>query len=231
MSDLRVKAGTSSVALGDSDATMVDVRGTRDGAMFTAPWLTALAMEGRCFAMSTGVGTTPDSIATAYATTKPNAYVTVPTGTTIIPVFIEVTHEDTSTAQAVNMYAVASTVRDTSPTATAVTIYNMRSDAPIKSLCTAKSAVTTGTTPYDTSGNFIEFWRGSAGMVEDSYAGVTAATSELNIRSQWCVRDNPCPPVIVGPGSLSVYDKHDIAATETGWITIIWAEVPSTSIV
>ena len=230
MSDLRVKTGTSSVALGDGDGTPVDVRGTRDGAMFTAPWLTALALEGRCFAINTGAGSTPDTFTTDYTATKPDAYIAVPPGTTIIPVFIEVFHEDTDAAGVVDLMAVLSSTRDTSAGATAETIYNMRTDAPVKSNCTAGSAVTTGTSPL--SGNYVEFWRGSAGMVEDAFNGSTAQTSELNCRTTWDIRRALVPPVIVGSGSLSVFASNDTGATAvTGWITVIWAEIPSNSIV
>lgn len=232
MSDLRIKTGTSSVSLGNSDGTPVDVRGTRDGAMFTAPWITAHALEGRCFAMNTGVGSTPDVFTNGYTNTKPDAYVTVPAGTTIIPVLIEVTQEDSSTAGVIDCMAIASTVADTSPSGTAVTVYSMRMDVPFKSLCTATATVSTGTTPYDTSGNFIEFWRGSAGMVEDAYATLgLAQTSGLNIRTQWCVRDCPAPPVIVGPGSVSVHVSNNAGSSTSGWITIVWVEVPTNSIV
>ena len=233
MADLRVKTGTSSVALGNSDGTMVDVRGTRDGAIFTAPWLTALALEGRCFGVNTGTGTAPDSLAKiAWDATKPDAYITVPAGTTIIPVYIEICFEDTDTASAtvaVDCMATLSSVVDTSPGGTGKTPYNMRTDAPRKSNCTCKATVSTGTTPY--TGNFLEFWRGTAGMVEDGYAGATAQTSELNSRTMWCIKDAVAPPVIVGTGSLSVWAGQHGTDACTGWITIIWAEVPSISIV
>ncbi len=230
MTDLRIKAGTSSVALGNSDQTMVDVRGTRDGAMFTAPWLTALALEGRCFGINTGTGTSPDTFTTDYTATKPDAYIAVPAGTTIIPVYIEVVNEDTDVAGVVDCMAVLSSTRDTSPSGTGLTSHNMRTDDPIQSKCTCTATVSTGTTPL--SGNFIEFWRGTAGMVEDGFAGPTAQTSELNSKTSWSISEALVPPIIVGSGSLSVFASNDVGASAvTGWITIIWAEVPSNSIV
>ena len=231
MTDLRIKSGVSSVDRGVSDATPVDVRGTRDGAMFIAPWLTALALEGRCFGINTGTGTTPDGLGAAYDATKPDAYITVPAGTTIIPVFIEVTIEDSDTVQPniIDCMAVLSSVADTATTSTPVTIYNMRTDAPITSNCTAVSVVTAnGTTPL--TGNFLEFWRGTAGTMQDAFNDGNAATSELNTRTAWNVGQATIPPIIVGSGSLSVYAAKPGAGV-TGWITVIWAEVPSTSIV
>jgi len=227
MADLRVKTGTSAVVYGDNDTTPVDVRATRDGAMFTVPWLTGLALEGRCFGINVGADTTPLAFTAGFTATKPEAYITVPTGTTIIPVLIEVAMEDTSSISVIDCVATLSAVIDTSPGGNSLTIHNMRTDKPRKSLCTATSIVTTGTAPY--TGNFLEFWRGTAGVVPDGYNSATAQTSELNSKTSWCVSDALAPPVIVGPGSLSVWCS--LADGTTGWIIVIWAEVPSNSIV
>lgn len=231
MADLRIKSGTSSVAYGSDDSSLVEIRGTRDGAMVTAPWLTALALEGRCFGMNTGTGGSPDTFIDAYQATKPDAYIAVPAGTTIIPVYIEISWEDTDVdvTNPMHCMAVLSSVVDTSAGGTPVTSRNMRTDAPIKSLCKCTATVSTGTTPL--TGNFLEFWRATAGLTPDSFAGSTAQTAENNSRSVWCITDALVPPVIVGAGSLSVHAGKDVTSAITGWITIIWAEVPSNSIV
>ena len=169
MADLRIKRAVSSVAHGNSDGTMVDVRGTRDGAMFTASWLTALALEGRCFCMNTATASSPDTFTTAYAATTPDAYIYVPPGTSIIPVNIEVVFEDTDYEAAVDVIALLSSTSDSSPGNTSVTIHNMRTDDPIQSNCTAAATVDgVGSTPL--AGNFLEFWRGSAGFQDDDFS-------------------------------------------------------------
>ncbi len=231
MADLRVKSGTSSVAYGSDDSSLVEVRGTRDGAVFTAPWITALALEGRCFGMNTATGSSPDTFVDAYQAAKPDAYIAVPAGTTIIPVYIEISWEDTDvdTAKPMDCMAVLSSVVDTSAGGTSVTPHNMRTDAPIKSNCTCTATASTGTTPL--TGNFLEFWRATAGLTPDSYASSTMQTAENNSRSVWAIGDALVPPVIVGSGSLSVHANKDVTTGITGWITIIWAEVPSNSIV
>lgn len=230
MADLRIKTGTSSVSLGTGDGTQVDVRGTRDGAMFTAPWLTALALEGRCFGINIGTGTTPVQSTTAWVATTPDLYIYVPPGTTLIPVFIEATWEDTDGAGIWDVVATASAIGDVSPGGNSLTIHNMRTDKPISSNCTAVSIASSLTTQY--SGNFIEFWRGTAGFAADAFNSATAQTSELSTRTAWNVKDALCPPVIVGEGSLGVWITNAVGATGvTGWATIIWAEVPSNSIV
>lgn len=227
MAELRIKAGTSSIALGNSDRTMVDVRGTRDGAMFTAPWLTALAIEGRCFGVNTGVASTPDAFNDAWLVTEPDMLITVPSGTTIIPVNIEVSWEDSSTAEVVDVYACLSSVFDQVTTDDDLTIMNMRTDAPRKSLCNAVAVVTgaTATTLY--TGNFLEFWRGTAGYAEDAFDRSAAPKSGLNSKANWNIRNALVPPVIVGEGSLSIW----VSGTSIdGWIAVIWAEIPSNSI-
>ncbi len=230
MSNFRVKTGTTAVLHGTSDGTQVDIRGTRDGAMFTAPWLTALALEGRCFGINIGTGTTPVQFTTAWVATTPDLYVYVPPGTTIVPVFVEATWEDTDSVGVMDVMALASATGDSSPGGNALTIHNMRTDKPVKSNCTAISIASTLTSPY--AGNYIEFFRGTAGMAADAFNGSAAQTSDLNIRTAWNVRDALAPPVIVGPGSLSIWATNSVGATGvTGWATTIWAEVPSNSIV
>jgi len=226
MSDLRLRRQTSSVTRLSDDDRWMDLRGTRDGSMITADWLTAMALEGRCFGCNTGVDTSPDTFTAAYDATKPDILVTVPSGTTIIPVFIQVNMEDTGTVAVVDIVAVASSVYDAAYTGTALTIYNMRMDAPYASLCTAAAVISAnGTTPL--SGNFVEFWRGTGGLAEDAFDGNATPTNELISRTAWNVKDSLVPPVIVGQGSLNIYAG---AQAGKGFITAIWVEVPSTSI-
>ncbi len=226
MSDLRIRREVSSVTRGTSDDKWMNVRGTRDGSMVTCDWFTGMAMEGRAFGINTGVDTSPDTFNAAYAAAEPDILITVPSGTTIIPVFIQVNMEDTGTAAVVDIVAVASSVYDAATTSDDLTIKNMRMDAPNSSLCSAVAVVTgTGTTPL--TGNYVEFWRGAGGIAADAFNGNTTPTSELITRTAWNVKDSLVPPVIVGQGSLNVYAS---AQGGLGYITVIWVEVPSTSI-
>lgn len=226
MSDLRIKQEVSSVTRLTDDDQWMNLRGTRDGAMVSADWLTAMALEGRCYGINTGVDTSPDTFNAAYAAAEPDILVTVPSGTTIIPVFIQVNFEDTGTVDVLDVVAVASSVYDAATTSDALTIYNMRMDAPNSSLCSAVAVVTgSGTTPL--TGNFIEFWRGTAGKNADAFNGNTTPTTELVPRTAWNIKDSLVPPVIVGEGSLNIYAAGQAGV---GFITVIWVEVPSNSI-
>ncbi len=226
MSDLRIRRQVSSVTRLTDDDRWMNLRGTRDGAMISADWLTAMALEGRCFGINTGVDTSEDVFTAAYDATKPDILVTVPTGTTIIPVMIQVNFEDTGTVDIMDVVAVASSVYDAATTDDDLTIYNMRMDAPYSSNCQAVAVVSAnGTTPL--TGNFVEFWRGIGGKAEDAFNGSITPTNELVSRTAWNVKDSLVPPVIVGQGSLNVYAS---AQAGKGFITAIWVEVPSTSI-
>jgi len=227
MSDLRIKRETSSVTRMTDDDHWMNLRGTRDGSMITADWLTAMALEGRCFGANSGVDATAVTHNAAYSATQPDFAVLVPSGTTMIPVNIQINLEDTGSAAILDVCALASSAYDVTGVGdTDLTVYNMRMDAPRTALCSATATITSGmTSPY--SGNFIEFWRGVAGFAEDAWAGTATPTNELVTRCAWNVKDSLVPPVIVGEGSLSVWAS---GTTAIGFITVIWVEVPSTSI-
>ena len=227
MSDLRIKREVSSVTRYTDDDQWMNLRGTRDGAMVSADWLTAMALEGRCFGCNTGTGTSPDTFNPAYTDGQQDLYLPVPSGTTIIPVFIEVCFEDTGSADVMDVVAVASSTYDDATTEHSnPTVYNMRMDAPHTSAITAMAVISSGGTAC-LAGNFIEFWRGVAGKAEDAFTGHATPTNELVTRTAWNVKDSLVPPVIVGEGSLSVYASSQAGI---GFITAIWVEVPSTSI-
>jgi len=227
MSDLRIRRQVSAVTRGTDDDKWMNLRGTRDGAMISADWLTAMAFEGRCYGVNSGTDTQAVTHNPVYAATEPDMLITVPSNTTIIPVMIQVNLEDTSTAAVLDIMAVATSVYDATTTDTDLTIYNMRMDAPNTSLCQVVATVTSTSAATPLSGNFIEFWRGVAGFAEDAFASNITPTNELITRASWNVKDSLVPPVIVGEGALYIY----MSGTKSiGFITAIWVEVPSTSI-
>jgi len=228
MSDVRVVREVSSVTRNTSDGALRALRGTRDGAAFSADWYLAHALEGRAYAINTATASTPDTL-TANAgllVAQQDAYITIPSGTTVIPVLIEISLEDLGSAGACDICACASTTVDTAVSATSVTIMNMRTDAPQSSLCTAYSVVSgNGTSPY--SGTYYDFWRGYSGDAPDQFNSSAAQTNNLLSRTTWEASKTMCPPIITGAASLSVYATFTAGK---GWITIVWVEIPSSSI-
>lgn len=228
MSDVRITREVSSVSRGTSDGPLRSLRGTRDGAVFTADWYLAAALEGRAFGVNHGTGTDPVTTnAGALIVAEPDLIVQVPADTTIIPVYLEYAIEDTATGGPVEVVAVASSAatQATSP-GTGLTIYNMRTDAPITSNCTASRTNTSGVTPY--TGNFIEFYRGYAGDATDQHGSNTAQTVNSATRAHWSASDTMVPPIMTGVSQIGVYM---VGSGLTGWITLIWVEMPSNSIV
>ena len=218
---------TSSISV-SSEGADVYVRAMRDGTLLQMPWLTAKAIEGKVFAAHVGLMTTPTTFSPTIDAAMPDLLVTVPSGTTIIPVYLSVGFEDTGAAQVLDVFACASSVYDNSVTGTANVIQNMRTDKPVGgSQCTAYSVVTAnGTDPE--SGNYVEFWRPLAGFGEDGFNGSTAPTNNQVSFSKWSIGDCVVPPVIVGNGSLNVYAA---AQAGTGYIVAIWVEEPSANLI
>jgi len=231
MSDVRVVREVSSVSRGTSDGDLMGLRGTRDGAVFSADWFLAAALEGRAFGVNVGTASSPVTFnAGAIVATEPDVCVTVPAGTTIIPVLIEYALEDTGTeGTAMDIVALASSLGTQVITAgDAKTIHNMRTDKPNVSLCSAASVLDggTGVTPY--GGNRIEFFRGYAGHVTDQHGSSTAHTVATASRYSWKASQTMVPPILVGAGQFAMYIS---APGATGWSTVIWVEFPSSSIV
>ena len=230
MSDVRVVREVSSVSRGTSDGDLMALRGTRDGAVFTADWFLAAALEGRAFGVNAGTGTSPITTnAGALIVAEPDLLIQVPAGTTIIPVYIEYAFEDTGAAGPLEVIAMASSAatQAASGTAgTALTIYNMRTDAPNSTNCTADRTNTGGVTPY--TGNFIEFFRGYAGDATDQHGSNTAQTVDTATRFSWSASQTMVPPILTGISQLCVYQ---VATAGVGFCTVIWVEFPSNSIV
>ena len=134
--------------------------------------------------------------------------------------------EDSGTALVQDILAAVSDNGDSSVTGTALTVYNLRSDAPFSSACTATAVVTSGGTTH-LAGNRVEFWRPTAGFAEDGFNGSTAWVNNKMHGMEWSARTS-IPPVIAPLGALSIYVG---AQAGTGFIEVIYAELPSNAIV
>jgi hypothetical protein len=77
------------------------------------------------------------------------------------------------------------------------------------------------------SGNFVEFWRPYAGSVEDAFASSTGFKNQYVHGSFWNAKTAVVPPIITGPGSLSLYAAGQAA---TGFFTVIWVELPTAAL-
>lgn len=216
---------TSSVAV-ESEGALVYVRAMRDGSIINVPWIMAKAIEGKVHAAQTGIMTGEETFATGITAAKPDLWVGVPEGTTIIPVYIGINFEDTGTAEALDVFACASNIYNVATTGTAITIANMRTDKALGGSQCKCLAVSTGTDPE--SGNYVEFWRPYAGLSKDNFACSKGWDNEKIGGSFWMIGDAVVPPVIVGEGSLNIYAG---ASAGKGFITTMWVEEPSANLI
>jgi hypothetical protein len=228
MADLRFITGTSSPTRVSSDGSYLSVQGTRDGAIFTADWYLARVMEGRVFGANVGVGTTPVTFAAAYDANGPDFHLHVPSGTTVIPWDIQLVYDAVGTELTLEIIGLASSTGDSSVTGTASTIYSMRMDAPYSSNCTATGAVDAGGVTDPNAGNFIEFWREQRPLTDTVASG---ENDRQTLKFGWSAMQHPAPAIVGSGDSGSALTVYGTSQAGTGFITAIWVEVPSSSIV
>lgn len=203
--------------------------GARDGSLVGMDWYTALALEGRCFIVNVASASSPTTFNATYAAAEPDLYIYIPSGTTVIPVYLEIGFEDTGTAQVMDVLALASDTEDADLSFTATTSHtpvNLRLDQPYSSACTVGSVITAGLTDPN-AGNYYEFWRPYMGFAEDAFNSSTSWGVDIFHGVSWSAAEATVPPIAVGKGCIAVYAA---AQGGKGYITAIWAELPSVSI-
>lgn len=221
----KVQTGYSGVSRVGSDGGTMDLRCARDGVLFTAPWLLAMAMEGRMYCAGAGSITTAITweATAACDMTKAAVMVDVPSGTTIIPVSIQLQMEAFGTNA---IFECAAHIGSGGITAggTAVTVTNLRSDAPDTTECTVTSDLT-GATALTT--NICEFWR------DGLQSAITKATAVNNIANKddfkfvWTLTESSAFPIVIGAGQLFVTQGSQAG---TGFCKVVWIEIPSTMV-
>lgn len=227
MAILKAKAnqdtGVSRVSEGDE----VFLRATLDGALFTADWKQALITEGRGFMFNLGAfstGVDGGGTAAIVDIDAPSAVIGVPSGTSIMPMRIEVSLAIPTGATAADEVDVLiaidqdSVQASSSGTSTPETIYNVNTLHSRSSNCFANSIYTTAmTTPV----NDIElahfqkiFDKGS------SVGGIWTSVDFLY--------EPKTMPVINGPAMLILY--YGGTVTTEGFASLQWLELPTSAL-
>lgn len=219
MSDMRIAVpqGTGYRAL----------EGTFDGAAFMADWRQKLILEGRGFIVNVGALTTPitgGGNGTVLDAEQPEFVVSVPSGTAILPFRVAVQCQlpliAADSDESEILIAVDRTQTVSGGTATAETIFNLRTDNSRSSACTATSAYTADMTSPASPTLGIELARAQrVGDVQGTAAN--ALWSELS-----CLYEPQVVPVLMGPCALIGYWGGTVATT--GFAQIMWVEIPST---
>jgi hypothetical protein len=202
------------------------LRLNRRGEQVSASWVHQCALNGRVFVANAGTLTTPITW-TSTATidgTKAAFFLAVPSGKTVIPIEIVCYMEAFgTTAQFEIMGAVGS--GGVSAGASAVTITNVRTDAPFTSACTAGSDLTGAT--YMTT-NVAEFWRDGQQFAITKTAGSATASASDPCKFTWRLADADYSPVLVGPSQLGVFIGSQAG---TGFIKCVFVELPTVSVI
>lgn len=195
------------------DGTSVDQFAvSRRKELISIPWYHQLVMEGKCYIANIGTETTPISFAdTTWDLNQPRVNVDVPTGTTIIPLTLDIYLEDSAGTNNEYVWATSTNLVGVG-TSTTITPANMRTDLPETTTCTVRSMYTGDCT---TQTGRQEFARFGDPFVEE------AASNTGTFR--WSALAN-VPPVVVGPGSLQM-NASGTGTAPGGFVIVIWAEL------
>ncbi|KKM72131.1 hypothetical protein LCGC14_1423580 [marine sediment metagenome] len=206
-----------------------DVRGTRDGIMFTANWKEALLMEGRVFQMTVGSLAAGGDISpitgggngTVINQDRPEFIVSVPSGTALIPleVVVSVNGDVDADTEVIDIILTADTAAASATPGTATT------ETPVN-MITSGGVAAAGS--YFSAVNTADITDPTVSMILDSETLTLAAVSAAGaLTYQLKMHYEPeVPPILIGPAALYGYWGGTAAAT--GVASVIWAEVPST---
>lgn len=220
MAELYVSGANNNIKrLGGVDNSWLGARGLRDGSLVTASYIEALAAEGRVYSANMGTVTTPITFLIT-AANRPDAWIRVPSGTTILPLKISVAIEAMAgTATEIDVRIAQNDIGNGTSSAADVGPRAHRTDAPFGvGNCTARQ-LATGDTTAET--NPLSVYRKE--YILANAAGEDAKGIEIN-------REMMGYPVLVGGASWEVF----VAATTTqatGFVVMTWAELPSTMFV
>ncbi len=220
MADSRVLAKQNSVE-NASEGNWVAARADRTGIQFTANWKEALVLEGRVHtfmvgALETGIvgggnGTTIDA-------DQPEFVVSVPSGTSLIPLEITIAFgtDLNAAAEVAQALVIADTAAayDDSGTVTTETPVNLLSGGGVTTVATAVSACTVNmTAPTESHLIAAEAW----GFSILSSTGGSGTDYTLHYLAD-------IPHILKGPAAF--YGYWGATGAATGWAKVTWAEVP-----
>ena len=195
-----------------TEGAQLQLRVARDGALFTAGWYDAHAMEGRLFGATMGSVTTPLTFLIT-AANRPDAWIRVPDGTMILPVSVGVVLEDfAGTDTEIDLRIAQNDIGNGTSSAATVGPLSLRTDAPITSNCVARQ-LATGDATAET--NPLTIYRH---QVSTANAAGNDAAGQLHIS-----REMMSYPVLVGPATIELF----VAATTTqatGYAWFTWIE-------
>lgn len=206
------------------EGTARHLRGTRDGVPFGADYGLALAYAGEVFVANSGTATTAVTFAGAYDADGPDMTIDVPSGTTIIPLLIEVHYESVGTTLLQQCIASVSNTLAAVTAGTAITPVNLRTNVATGSGCTVYGSVDAAGCTVQ-SGRIYQFMRHGFQIAEDMAATEPGWPEKT---WKWSAKESGIYPILVGESSLFI---HAEAQAGTGFITIMYAEHETAEVV
>lgn len=217
MSDIRIEARQSAGSVSRASAGGYRLAsGTRDGAPFTADWLHALAQEGRLYIASDADQNDLVTGQTSFVNTTPTFLLTVPSGTTAIPVYLSLTEAGTVAGDYIDVLIEIDNIAGYASGGTAETVLASRTDDPTAENCTFYSNPT-ATAGY---GVLVDSFR----LAEDVDPASADAGGPFGLKWR-----PPYPIYLVGPACLKVFTFATGTGPSWAW-SAAWIEVPSTSV-
>lgn len=192
------------------------LRGTADGAAFTADYYINLALQGRIFYASDGDENDTITGATSFAATTPTLLIDVPAGAVAIPLLVNlrqtgsVAGDNVSVAIAIETAKVRYSTGGTAET----NIISSRSDKPVSPSCKVYSAATAAT-----AGTACAIYHD---IVAEDVDPASADASRFTV--DWRA---PVPHILVGPASFLVFTYAGTTGPTWRWV-LGWAEIPTT---
>lgn len=224
MSDIKLEpiVKTPSRNTADTAATK-NVRGTRDGTLFTADWLTNLALQGRIYVCSDADQNDVVVGATSFATTTPTFLLDVPAGTAAIPLFVQLVQAGSVAGAAIDvLIEFDNAARYTSGGTNETTgLLSTRTDQPLSAKCKLYSTGGSAITATDAYGTMLKH---ILAIPQDVAPAITEVYNWHQI--EWHA---PFPILLVGPAAFLVYTYAGTTGPSWNW-SVGWAELPSSDL-
>lgn len=228
MAIIKTKARQDTSVSRVSEGGDVYVRSTRDGALFTADWKQAMVMEGRGFIVNVGALTSPAKGGgtgnTKPDTDSPEIQVSIPDGTTFIPLRMEVEVGQATAATTADETDIL-ICADLDATllglgaGTAETAYNLNTLHSRTSNCTILSENSDNLSTAPTRD--IEY--AHAQKVSTIHSAVGADWTNLTL-----LYEPEVSPLINGPACFLIYWGGTVATY--GFCAMQWLEIPTSMI-
>lgn len=213
MADIRIQTRVIP-AVDTADGAWLAVQGYREGSISAVDFFQRMATAGRLFGAEMGTVTTPLTFL-ASAANRPDAWIRVPSGTAIIPVYAGVTLESAAgTVTEIDVRICRNDIGNGTSSAASVGPLALRTDAPNGAgNCTARQLATADTTAETSP---LSIYRRTYARADE--AGIDWRGIEKDFRGK--------APLLIGAATWEIF----VAATTTqatGFVLMQWVETPS----